>query len=75
MTARLTRIRPDTYVDSVSLMSATRAMQEAAGVEWAAALMGTSANLEAIESEGFDRDQWAREPHVTTFEDSVVISR
>ena len=26
-------------------------------------------------SEGFDRDQWAREPHVTTHEDSVVISR
>jgi len=26
-------------------------------------------------SEGFDREQWAREPHVTTYESGVVISR
>jgi hypothetical protein len=26
-------------------------------------------------SEGFDRNQWARDPHVTTYEDGVVISR
>jgi hypothetical protein len=26
-------------------------------------------------SEGFDRNQWARQPHVTTYEDGVVISR
>jgi hypothetical protein len=26
-------------------------------------------------SEGFDRKQWAREPHVTTVESGVVISR
>ena len=26
-------------------------------------------------SDGFDRDQWAREPHVTTYESGVVISR
>ena len=35
---------------------------------------GARIELSAV-SEGFDRDQWAREPHVTTFEDSVVISR
>ena len=26
-------------------------------------------------SEGFDPDRWAREPHVTTYESGVVISR
>ena len=26
-------------------------------------------------SEGFDPDQWARQPHVTTYESGVVISR
>ena len=35
---------------------------------------GARIELSAV-SEGFDRDQWARQPHVTTFEDSVVISR
>ena len=35
---------------------------------------GARIELSAV-SEGFDRDQWAREPHVTTFEDSVVITR
>jgi len=35
---------------------------------------GARIELSAI-SEGFDRNQWAREPHVTTFEDSVVITR
>ena len=35
---------------------------------------GARISLSAV-SEGFDRDQWAREPHVTTYEDSVVISR
>ena len=35
---------------------------------------GARIALSAV-SEGFDRNQWAREPHVTTHEDSVVISR
>jgi hypothetical protein len=35
---------------------------------------GARIELSAV-SEGFDRRQWAREPHVTTFEDSVVITR
>lgn len=35
---------------------------------------GARIRLSAL-SEGFDSDQWAREPHVTTYEDSVVISR
>ena len=35
---------------------------------------GARIELSAV-SEGFDRRQWAREPHVTTYEDSVVITR
>jgi FdrA protein len=41
-------VKPDTYVDSVLLMSATRAMQEAEGVEFASAVMGTQANCQAL---------------------------
>jgi hypothetical protein len=35
---------------------------------------GARIELSAV-SEGFDRRQWAREPHVTTYEDSVVVTR
>ena len=35
---------------------------------------GARIELSAV-SEGWDPRQWAREPHVTTFEDSVVITR
>lgn len=34
---------------------------------------GARMELSAI-SEGFDRNQWAREPRVTTYEDSTVIT-
>jgi FdrA protein len=57
MTYSAVRIRPDTYVDSVILMEASRAMQQAAGVEWAAALMGTPANVDSLVEEGFDRSK------------------
>jgi FdrA protein len=52
MTADL-RIFRDTYVDSVVQLSATRAMSEVAGVDWAAAAMATPANLQTLRSEGF----------------------
>ena len=35
---------------------------------------GARIELSAV-SDGFDRDQWAREPHVTTYVSGVVISR
>lgn len=54
MTARLVRVRPDTYADSVLLMKAARAMQGQEGVDWASAAMGTSANLGVVAAEGFD---------------------
>lgn len=52
MTADL-RIFRDTYVDSVVQLSAGRAMNEIAGVEWAAAAMATAANLQTLKSQGF----------------------
>lgn len=45
-------LRPDTYVDSVLLMSAARAMQEADGVEFASAVMGTDANCQDLRNRG-----------------------
>lgn len=53
MTVELVDVRRDAYADSVQLMTATRSMLEQEGVEWAAALMGTSANLEVLAAEGF----------------------
>ncbi|MGH7746463.1 MAG: protein FdrA, partial [Candidatus Dormibacteria bacterium] len=49
--AQCTLLR-DTFVDSVLLMSATRAMVEGDGVEWATAVMATPANVSALISEG-----------------------
>ncbi|MET0801158.1 MAG: protein FdrA [Actinomycetota bacterium] len=54
MTANLVRVRPDSYVDSVRLMTATRAMEQVGGVEWAAAVMGTPANVALLSDRGFD---------------------
>jgi FdrA protein len=54
VTEASTRIYADTYVDSVLLMTATRAMSAAPGVEWAAALMATPANLDDLRDRGFD---------------------
>jgi FdrA protein len=54
VTETATRVHADTYVDSVLLMAATRAMSGAPGVEWAAAVMGTPANVEDLAAAGFD---------------------
>ena len=54
---RKVKVFPDKYVDSVLQMAATRAMLELDGVEWAAAAMATPANVETLESKGFERDQ------------------
>jgi FdrA protein len=47
------RLFRDTYVDSVVQLSATRAMLDLPGVDWAAAAMATPANLETLTAEGF----------------------
>lgn len=48
------RIHANTYLDSVVLLSGSRAILNTPGVEWGAALTGTAANIELLESEGFD---------------------
>jgi FdrA protein len=59
VSARGVRTRRDTYVDSVQLMAATRTMLDQPGVGWAAAVMGTPANLASLADEGFGTDQLA----------------
>lgn len=54
MTETAARTYADTYVDSVLLMTATRSMSASPGVEWAAAVMATPANLEDLRDRGFD---------------------
>ncbi|HEY4937689.1 MAG TPA: protein FdrA, partial [Actinomycetota bacterium] len=54
MTEAATRVHADTYVDSVQLMAATRAMSGAPGVEYAAAVMATPANLDDLKAGGFE---------------------
>ncbi|HEX6262828.1 MAG TPA: protein FdrA, partial [Actinomycetota bacterium] len=56
MSATAVRVRPDTYVDSVVLMSGARAMRDLDGVAWATAVMGTDANLDELRSRGFKGD-------------------
>lgn len=52
-------VRRGAYVDSVRLMTASRSMRELDGVEWAGALMGTSANVASLTDEGFDASELA----------------
>src|SRR5436190_16778913 len=54
MTATRIQVLKDRYVDSVVQMSASRAMMDVDGVEWAAAAMGTPANLDTLAGRGFD---------------------
>ncbi len=56
--SRRVEVLKDRYVDSVVQMSASRAMMDIDGVEWAAAAMGTPANLDTLASKGFDTDSF-----------------
>ncbi|MDQ6782628.1 MAG: protein FdrA, partial [Actinomycetota bacterium] len=49
-------IHPDTYLDSVLLLAATRAMSALDGVEWATAAMATPANVATLREQGFGDD-------------------
>ena len=53
MSQTLVHLLADTYVDSVRLMVATRAMASAPGVDRAFALMATPANVAVLGGEGF----------------------
>lgn len=50
------RVSPGTYRDSLLLLSATRAMADGDGVEWASAAMATPATIEDLISRGFPPD-------------------
>jgi FdrA protein len=54
VTARRVVVLKDRYVDSVVQMSASRSMMDVDGVAWAAAAMGTPANLDTLAGRGFD---------------------
>ena len=53
MTVCGVRVHPGAYLDSLLLMSATVAMEECTGVEWAGAVMATPRGLEALAGGGF----------------------
>ena len=54
MSVRHVQVRQGAYVDSARLMSVSRSMGQQDGVQWASAVMGTAANLETLQQEGFD---------------------
>jgi FdrA protein len=47
------RVFPGAYRDSLLLLSATRAMEQGAGVSWASAAMATPATIEDLAARGF----------------------
>lgn len=49
-------IHADTYLDSVLLLAATRAMTSLDGVEWATAVMATPANVTTLRQQGVTDD-------------------
>lgn len=59
MTTRRLDVHRDAYVDSVGLLNVSRDMREVSGVEWANAVMATSANLDLLHDAGFDADDTA----------------
>ncbi|HXF74062.1 MAG TPA: protein FdrA, partial [Actinomycetota bacterium] len=54
MSVSRVRVHRDTYVDSVLLMSVTRAMDEVIGVSFASAVMGTEANRDELVERGVE---------------------
>lgn len=65
------RIHRTTYVDSVMLLSGSRAILDTPGVEWGAALIGTPANVAVLENEGADPEALAG----VTVNDLVLMAR
>ena len=53
MSINAVRVFPGAYRDSLLLLSATRAMEEGAGVSWASATMATPASVEDLAGRGF----------------------
>lgn len=59
MTAQRIRVLRDTYLDSIRLLAAATAMRQTPEATWAAALMGTPANLASLAADGLDLDDLA----------------
>jgi FdrA protein len=57
------RVLRDRYVDSVELLAITRRMRELEGVDFATALMGTPANLEALQEQGISGEALTAGPN------------
>lgn len=57
MSASGVRVHPGAYLDSLLLMSATVTMEEAAGVDWAGAVMATPRGLEELAAGGFTGEE------------------
>jgi FdrA protein len=57
------RVHRDRYVDSVELLAIARRMDRSEGVEFAIAVMGTPANLVALQEEGFAGDALTATPN------------
>ena len=69
-----TGILPKGSIETVTFPEGDSRMRHVDFACKARSLDGARIELSAI-SEGWDSRQWAREPHVTTYESGVVISR
>ena len=59
MSSTAARVQRGRYVDSVELLAITRTMRQSERVEFAAAVMATTANLDDLQEQGFNRDELA----------------
>ena len=57
------RVHRDRYVDSVELLAIARRMDRSDGVDFATAVMGTPANLDALQEEGFAGEALTASPN------------
>jgi FdrA protein len=59
MSSTAARVQRGRYVDSVELLAVTRTMRQSEGVEFAAAVMATPANVDELREQGFSGDDLA----------------
>jgi FdrA protein len=59
MSSTAARVQRGRYVDSVELLAVTRTLRQSEGVEFAAAVMATPANLDDLREQGFEGDELA----------------
>jgi FdrA protein len=59
MASTAARVQRGRYVDSVELLAVTRTLRQSEGVEFAAAVMATPANLADLREQGFTADELA----------------